>query len=57
MKYTPDEINKFREYVAQASDYAHDARDRELTDNLDEVLDFLVYVLDTFYPMKEEASV
>lgn len=57
MKYTAEEINKFREYVGQATDYVHDARDRELNDKLDEVLDFLVYVLDTFYPMEEAVNV
>ena len=56
MKYTAEDINKFREYVGQASVYVGDARDTELSDNLDGVLDFLVYVLDTFYPMTEEAS-
>lgn len=56
MKYTAEDINKFRECLYQASGYINDARDTELSDNLDEVLDFLVYLLDTFYPMTEEAS-
>lgn len=53
MKYTAEQINKFRDYVGQASDYVQDVDDDELYENLDSVLDFLVYVLDTFYPMKE----
>ena len=57
MKYTAEDINKFREYIGQASDYVQDVDDDELYENLDKVLDFLVYVLDTFYPMEEEANV
>ena len=56
MKYTAEDINRFREYLYQASGYINDARDTELSDNLDEVLDFLVYLLDTFYPMTEEGK-
>ena len=56
MKYKPDDINRFREYVAQASDYVNDMDDDELYQNLDEVLDFLVYMLDTFYPIIEEGK-
>ena len=33
-----------------------DVDDDELYENLDKVLDFLVYVLDTFYPTTEEVS-
>ena len=57
MKYTAEDINKFREYVGQASDYVQDVDDDELYENLDKVLDFLVYVLDTFYPMEEAVNV
>lgn len=53
MKYTVEDINRFREYVALASDYVGDAKDTELEENLDDVLDYLVHTLDAFYPEGE----
>lgn len=54
MKYTEKQMNKFREYVSLASDYVRDSGDDELFEKLDEVLDFIVYVLDTSYPDNKE---
>ena len=46
MKYTPKQINKFRDTISDAIDYADDAGDEALVEELDNIIDFLVYTLD-----------
>lgn len=50
MKYTVEDINRFRKYIGHAIQYAEDAGDKDVAEQCDHALDFLVYVLDNFYP-------
>ena len=43
MKYTSKDIERFREHIGYAMDYADDAGDTKVVEVCDEALDFLVY--------------
>lgn len=47
MKYTVEDINKFRKSIADAISYAEDAGDQECANECDNALDFLVHILNT----------
>ena len=43
VKYTSKDIERFREHIGYAMDYADDAGDTKVVEVCDEALDFLVY--------------
>ena len=49
IKYTAEDINRFRDTIADAMGYVDDAGDEELIDQMDQILDYLVYLLDEIY--------